>query len=501
MAGQSLKQIFSREEYFLPVATNPINLGQKTGLNKSKPNKNFLKQKWTLFIVLFVALLSGGLGAGLAFVLSSRPFQQRQLSADEAAVFNRNSGSMTSAIAGVPTLTRPVNILVLGTIMLTSDLPDAQSKPQPKYLAEVDNNLNGMSDAMLLIRFDPATQKVAVLSIPRDSRVNIQGVGTTKINFANYAGGASLSAQTVSQVLGDIPIDRYIRFNVSGFGKLVDALGGVDIYVPKKLKYQDDSQHLYINLNAGQQKLNGNKAVQYMRYRHDDLGDIGRVQRQQAFFRAFIDQKLKPESITKFPEILAIIKDNIDTNLSVEEVLALAGYTSKVDRKSIQMHMAPGRFSNPGEFDNLSYWILDNRLLAKIMYQSFGVMKSADASSSDNTAQSLRVAIQDSMSQPEGTKKATTVLSKAGYAQVFAASDRWTKPLTKTQIIAQNGDRATAEKLREALGIGEVLVESTGDIESDITVRVGKDWLQANNIPLKPPSPKPIAKPFTKSEN
>ncbi|NMF59515.1 LCP family protein [Pseudanabaena yagii] len=486
MAGRSLKQIFSREEYFLPVATNPINLGQKTDLaRKPKAKKNFLSHKWTLFVVLFVALISGGLGAGLAFVLSSRPFQQRQLSADEAAVFNRNADSMTSAIAGVPTLTRPVNILVLGTIMLTSDLPDAQSKPKGKYLAEVDNNLNGMSDAMLLIRFDPATQKVAVLSIPRDSRVNIQGVGTTKINFANYAGGASLSAQTVSQVLGDIPIDRYIRFNVNGFGKLVDALGGIDIYVPKKLKYQDDSQHLYINLNAGQQKLNGSKAIQYMRYRHDDLGDIGRVQRQQAFFRAFIDQKLKPESITKFSEILGIIKDNIDTNLSVEEVLALASYTSKIDRKSIQMHMAPGRFSNPGEFDNLSYWILDNRLLAKLMSQNFGVMKSADAST-DNSSQSLRVAIQDSMSQPEGTKKATTLLSKAGYAQVFAASDRWTKPIAKTQIIAQNGDRASAEKLRDALGIGEVLVESTGDIESDITVRVGKDWLQANNIPLKP---------------
>lgn len=405
MAGRSLKQIFSREEYFLPVATNPINLRQKTGLaRKPKSKKNFLSHKWTLFLVLFVALISGGLGAGLAFVLSSRPFQQRQLSVDEAAVFNRNSDSMTSAIAGVPTLTRPVNILVLGTIMLTSDLPDAQSKPKGKYLAEVDNNLNGMSDAMLLIRFDPTTQKVAVLSIPRDSRVNIQGVGTTKINFANYAGGASLSAQTVSQVLGDIPIDRYIRFNVNGFGKLVDALGGIDIYVPKKLKYQDDSQHLYINLNAGQQKLNGSKAVQYMRYRHDDLGDIGRVQRQQAFFRAFIDQKLNPEFITKFPEILAIVKDNIDTNLSVEEVLALASYTSKVDRKSIQMHMAPGRFSNPGEFDNLSYWILDNRLLAKLMSQNFGLMKSADPST-DNNSQSLRVAIQDSMSQPEGTKK------------------------------------------------------------------------------------------------
>ncbi len=490
MGGRSLKKIFSREEHFLPVATNPINLGKSDLSNKSpNPKKASFSHKWTLFVVLFVALLSGGLGAGLAFVLSSRPFQQRQLSADEAAVFNRNADSMTSAIAGVPTLTRPVNILVLGTIILTSDLPDAQSKPKGKYLAEVEDNLNGMSDAMLLIRFDPATQKVAVLSIPRDSRVNIQGVGKTKINFANYAGGASLSAQTVSQVLGDIPIDRYIRFNVNGFGKLVDALGGVDLYVPKKMKYQDDSQHLYINLNAGQQKLNGIKAIQYMRYRHDDLGDIGRVQRQQAFFRAFIEQKLKPEAITKFPEVLAIVKDNIDTNLSVEEVLALAGYTSKIDRKNVQMHMAPGRFSNSGEFDNLSYWILDNRLLNKIMSQSFGVLKQAESSLGENTPQMLRVAIQDSMSQPEGSKKATTTLSKAGYAQVFAASDRWTKPLPKTQIIAQNGDRESAEKLRDALGIGEVLIESTGDIESDITVRVGKDWLQANNIPLKPIKP------------
>lgn len=492
MGGRSLKQTFSREEYSLPVATNPINLGNLDLSKKSsKPQTASIRRKWTLFVVLFVALLSGGLGAGLAFVLSSRPFQQRQLSADEAAVFSRNSDGMTSAIAGVPTLTRPVNILVLGAIILTSDLPDAQSKPKGKYLAEVDDNFNGMSDAMLLIRFDPATQKVAVLSIPRDTRVDIQGVGKTKINFANYVGGAPLSAQTVSQVLGDIPIDRYIRFNVNGFGKLVDALGGVDVYVPKKMKYQDDSQHLYINLNAGQQKLDGSKAIQYMRYRHDDLGDIGRIQRQQAFFRAFIDQKLKPGAITKFPELLAIVKDNIDTNLSVEEVLALVGYTSKIDRKNIQMHMAPGRFSNSGEFDSLSYWILDNRRLAKIMSQSFGIMKKADTSLEESTPQNLRIAIQDSMSQPEGSKKATTVLSKAGYAQVFPASDRWTKPLAKTQIVAQSGDRESAEKLREALGIGEVVIESTGDIESDITVRVGKDWLQTNNIPLKPVKPTP----------
>jgi LCP family protein required for cell wall assembly len=439
---------------------------------------------------MFLALLSGGLGAGVAYVLNSRPFQRQAVEAD----FNQGAEGMTSAIAGVPTLTRPVNILLLGTIVLSSDLPNASELPRGKAFSQIDDNLNGLSDAMLLIRFDPATQKVAVLSIPRDSRVYVRGVGKTKINFANYVGGAALSAQTVSQVLGDIPIDRYIRFNVNGFGKIIDALGGVDMYVPKRMKYQDDSQSLYINLNAGQQKLDGNKAIQYMRFRHDDLGDIGRVQRQQAFFRAFIDQKLRPEIISKLPEILGIVKDNIDTNLSVEEILALASYTSRIDRKSIQMLMTPGRFSNPGEFDNLSYWILDNQKLVKMMQQNFGVIKSANVDM-DSSPESLRVSIQDTVPQPEGSKKAITALSKAGYGQVFPAVERWNRPLNKTQIVAQNGDRESAEKLRDALGVGEVVVESTGDIESDITVRVGKDWLSANNLPVSQPPKSKTATP------
>ncbi|MDX2256377.1 MAG: LCP family protein [Pseudanabaenaceae cyanobacterium bins.39] len=467
------------------MSINLLKLSKKSNLTTSSDKhhdrtKVQFSHKWTLFVVLFLALLSGGLGAGVAYVLNSRPFQRASIDAD----FNKNSEGMTSAIAGVPTLTRPVNILLLGTIVLNSDLPNAPELPRGQAFSQVDDNLNGLSDAMLLIRFDPATQKVAVLSIPRDSRVYVRGVGKTKINFANYIGGASLSAQTVSQVLGDIPIDRYIRFNVNGFGKIIDALGGVDVYVPKRMKYQDDSQRLYINLNAGQQKLDGNKAIQYMRFRHDDLGDIGRVQRQQAFFRAFIDQKLKPDTIAKLPEILGIVKDNIDTNLSVEEILALAGYTSKVDRKSIQMLMAPGRFSNPGEFDNLSYWILDNQKLLKMMRQNFGVIKSANVDVDDNSINGLRVSVQNSLPQPEGTRKAITTLSKAGYSQVFPAPERWSRPLNKTQIVAQNGDRESAEKLRDALGIGEVIVESTGDIESDITVRVGKDWLSANNLPI-----------------
>ncbi len=462
--------------------TSVANSGQR-------PQSTVKRSKWLLAVMALVAVASGGLGASLALMMNSKPFQ-KPLTAQEAAVFNQEGG-MTAANAGLPSLTRPVNILVLGTIMLTSDLPGVPTPSKEKYLEELDSNLNGMSDAMLLIRFDPESRKVSVLSIPRDTRVPIQGVGTTKINFANYSGGASLAAQTVSRTLGDITIDRYVRLNVSGFGKLIDALGGVDIYVPKLMKYQDDSQHLYISLKAGQQRLNGARAIQYMRYRHDDLGDIGRVQRQQAFFRALIEQKMKPATILKTPEIMGVLKENIDTNLSVEEILALGYFITQVQRQDVKMLMLPGRFANPGEFDALSYWVFDQRLTRKILDKHFGVPlpPRKDDTASDNNPL-IRIAIQDSYAQPEGVKRATVRLSKAGYDQVFPAPEQpWYRPIPKTQIIAQNGDREAAEKVREALGLGEVLVESTGILESDVTVRIGQDWLRANNLPTKPPTP------------
>ncbi len=458
---------------------------------KHRSHRSTFKQsKWLFVVMALVAVASGGLGASLALMMNSKPFQ-KPLTAQEAAVFNQE-GSMTAGGAGLPSLTRPVNILVMGTIMLTSDLPGAPAQTKDRYLEQLDNNLNGMSDAMLLIRFDPETRRVSVLSIPRDTRVAIQGVGTTKINFANYSGGAALAAQTVSRTLGDITIDRYVRLNVSGFGKLIDTLGGVDVYVPKLMKYQDDSQHLYISLKAGQQRLNGARAIQYMRYRHDDLGDIGRVQRQQSFFRALIEQKMKPDTILKTPEIMSVLKENIDTNLSVEEILALGYFITQVQRQDVKMLMLPGRFANPGEFDTLSYWVFDQRLTRKLLDRHFGVPlpPRKDDSTAEAAPPVMRIAVQDSYAQPEGVKRATVRLSKSGYEQVFPAPEQpWHRPIPKTQIIAQGGDREAAEKVREALGLGEVLVESTGILESDVTVRIGQDWLRANNLPTKPPAP------------
>ncbi len=438
-----------------------------------------VRLRWLLVCLAFVA---GGLGAATALFISSRPFQRTP------------SVEVEDSIVHVAQLRRPVNILVLGTVVLTSDLPGAGPLPvNNTYWETVDGNLNGQSDTILLIRFDPHNHTITALSVPRDTQVEIPGVGLSKINAANFVGGAILSAKTVSKLLNDVTIDRYVRVNVHGFAQLIDALGGVDIYVPYDMQYRDDSQRLYIDLKKGMQHLDGKKAIQFMRFRQDELGDIGRVQRQQMLLRALIEQKLNLETVKRVPQILEVIKHNLDTNLSVEEMLVLVAFATKTDRSQVQMLLLPGRFSTPAEF-SLSYWLPDSRHIKQMMRRYFQVNYYSDSEPQEHLSPAYgRVAVQDSLGMPAAVNYLVQKLADRGYAQVFPTETNWTKPLDKTLIIAQSGDRALAEAIQQVLGVGEVVLEATGDIESDVTIRIGRDWLA--KVPAIPPSPSGKARP------
>lgn len=449
----------------------------------SRPSKS---GRWLWFTVGMggIAIVSGLAGALLAVSWESTPLQQAQLTPQEEAVFDgdRISGNGLR----FSQLTRPVNILLMGMSVLPPDIqnPPVDSKSLG-YLPQI-NSFDGLSDVMLLIKFDPETNKIVMLSVPRDTRTEIEGHGMKKINAANVEGGPALTAKTVSNLLGGVGVDRYIRINVLGVSKLIEALGGVNIYVPKDMKYRDDSQHLYINLKAGQQHLNGEQALQLLRYRHDELGDIGRIQRQQMVLRALIEQSLNPTTITRLRDILNVVKENIDTNLSVEELIALVGFGSKTSRSNMQMLMLPGRFSENREFD-ASYWVPDGRAIGKLVSQHFDLEGKTELQSSDPSR--LRVAIQDSTgSDRSQLRPLIRTLEKAGYTNVFI-SKPWGQPLEVTHIVAQQGDGNSAESLRSLLGFGEVRVESTGNIGSDISIQVGKDWFQ--NQAIFPNSPHP----------
>ncbi|MBD2043074.1 LCP family protein [Microcoleus sp. FACHB-672] len=419
-----------------------------------------------------VAMLSATAGALLAVSLSSTPLMQSRLSAEDAAVFSQGERISTSMSMQMPQLTRSVNILILGTKVLTSDLEDNQ--PQQQGYHALVNSLDGLTDSNLLVRFSPENHKLAVLSIPRDTRTFVEGVGLTKINEANYYGGPALSAKTISDLLGGIGIDRYIRVNVQAVEKLVDALGGVTVYVPKDMKYQDDSQHLYINLKAGKQKLNGNQALQFMRFRYDDLGDIGRIQRQQILMRALMEQTLSPATVVRLPKILSVIQEYIDTNLTIEELVALVGFASQTQRANVQMLMVPGEFSDAKDFQ-ASYWLPSYEGIDALVTQHFDMNQDSAGFQAIEPSR-IRVAIQDSTEQDTAVDALIGNLREAGYRNVYVAKP-WTEPLKVTRIVAQSGDMESAKSLRDSLGFGEVRVESTGTLRSDITIMLGQDWL------------------------
>ncbi|MEO8890434.1 MAG: LCP family protein, partial [Coleofasciculaceae cyanobacterium] len=338
------------------------------------------------------------------------------------------------------------------------------------------NSFEGPTDTMLLLRFNPEAEKLKVLSIPRDTQTYIEGHGQEKINAANAIGGPALSAKVTSELLDGVGIDRYIRVNVQGVESLVDALGGVTVYVPQDMKYQDDSQHLYISLKKGKQHLDGNKALQFLRFRYDKFGDIGRVQRQQILMRALMEQALNPATLARLPKILSVIQSHIDTNLSVEELVALVGFGAETNRSKMQMLMLPGQFNGDGRHD-ISYWLPDQRRIQQMVSQHF------DQGTADRTTIDpgyLRVAIQDSTGKPEAVQSLVSALKKAGYQNVFV-DDSWREPLRVTRLVAQQGDDSTAKAVRKTLGIGEVRVDSTGSLDSDVTIQLGNDWLQKDS--------------------
>ena len=442
-----------------------------------------------------ISIISAAAGALLAVTLSeSAPLQQAELTPEEKAVFSQEAIVSKNALR-IPELKRPVNILVLGIKVLTSDL-DEKPEEDLGYHALV-NSFEGLSDTMLLLRFDPVSEKVTVLSIPRDTRVNLDGYGVQKVNIANDYGGPALATEAISNLLDGVKIDRYVRVNIQGVEKLIDALGGVTVNVPKDMKYTDFSQHLYIDLKKGKQHLDGDKAIQFLRFRYDAYGDISRVQRQQMLMRSAVEQTLKPATVVKIPKILSVIQSHLDTDLTIKELMALAGFAAKTERSNVQMFMLPGDFSGDGRTE-VSYWLPNHRRISEIMTQHFDVLPENYIVSSDNSRilsnndrltgewtdlnRPLRrdytqssIAIQDSLEDPEAVQAMVNSLREAGYRRVYVSRD-WSEPLEVTRIVAQGGDDRAAAVVRAALGVGEVLVESTGVLNSDLTIQIGKDW-------------------------
>ena len=223
----------------------------------------------------------------------------------------------------------------------------------PKLYCLLLGKSQNLTDTLILASYDPKTQEAAMLSIPRDTFIGESKSSATawdKIN-AVYQTGAENVLKDVRNLTG-INVKYYVMVDTEALKVLVDKIGGVTFNVPIDMKYDDRKQNLHINLKAGEQLLDGDKAEQVVRFRHNNNGstypesygieDIGRMKTQRAFLTALAKQTLVPANITKIPDFIDIAKNYVETNLDFDAIKDYVPYAINFNMDNLKTDKLPG---------------------------------------------------------------------------------------------------------------------------------------------------------------
>lgn len=249
------------------------------------------------------------------------------------------------------------------------------------------DKVNKNSDTMMLANFDPATGKVNIMPIPRDTKVTIKNK-ERKINYAFPSGGIELTIKTVSELL-DVNIKYYAFVDTAAFRDIIDLLGGLDYYIPADMNYDDPTQNLHIHLKKGQQRLNGAQAEHFIRFRHPnkwtkeikqyyDGSDLKRMEAQQNFLKEMMKQKLSLQYLPKLNSIINVVFNNIDTNFTLNEVIKLTSYVSKFKVENLTFIPMPGKPYDASPW----YYLCDVDNARLIIAESFKSSNSFDTADS-----------------------------------------------------------------------------------------------------------------------
>lgn len=229
------------------------------------------------------------------------------------------------------------------------------------------------SDTMILCKFNFDTGKITMISIPRDTKTVIPTInGETKINHAHSYGGPNLAVDALANLL-DIDLKYYVTVDYDAVKEIVDEIGGVEVDVPMRMSYSDPTAEppLYIDLQKGLQRLDGDKSLQFLRYRTNNAmtmgyteGDVGRIESQQKFLKAMIDEVLQIKNIIKLPKLAQTYFEYVDTNIPWTEVARGVTTIGKIDFSNLNTMILPGEGMYIGD---TSYYILDDMELDKMI--------------------------------------------------------------------------------------------------------------------------------------
>lgn len=242
-------------------------------------------------------------------------------------------------------------------------LNGAKKNDPMNFLVLIGDKSSGNTDSMMVVNYNPDSKQISMVTIPRDTKVNIKRSTVPKINSAFAAGGrkhegALYASEVVSDLTG-ITINYYVHVNISCIKEITDMLGGVNFDVPADLRYEDPTQNLHINLKKGYQLLDGDKVEQLLRFRKPDTSryssselkelrqfydgsDLKRTEMQVRFIKEFIDQKVNIQYLPKYNSILNYAFKNIITNMTLTDALKLSSGAIKVKSESINSFRLDG---------------------------------------------------------------------------------------------------------------------------------------------------------------
>jgi LCP family protein required for cell wall assembly len=316
-------------------------------------------------------------------------------------------------------------------------------------------------------------RRAALLSIPRDSRVRIPGRGVDRINAAYSHGGAPLARAAAEDLLGR-RIDYYMKTDFNGFQKIVDAMGGIEVDVEKRMFYRDGAQNLTIDLRPGKQVLNGHDAMGYVRFRHDAMGDIGRIERQQKFVHAVFSRMMSPAALPRLPFILNEMRDCVTTDIPARDFLILAKLGKGLCQSNLTTEMVPGR---PVMIGGKSFWEVDRHETARVLSSMDRQMREPDGErDGGRDASPVSVCVLNGCGVPGAASKVAERLVAAGFT-VTRTGNADTFGYTDSRIIDTSRDNRKGERVRRAIGCGGLANDSSlRDSQADVTVILGKDY-------------------------
>lgn len=343
--------------------------------------------------------------------------------------------------------TSPINILVLGM-----DIGDTDNQ---------GNKLGRRSDTIMVLNYNPNSKNVNLVSVPRDTLIEVDAYLDTgeyqrywKMNAAYVLGGEEEVTKQVEELLS-IELNYIIEIDYNAFRSIIDALGGVEMYIEQDMFYDDDEQNLHIDFKAGETvKLDGKKAEEFFRWRENNdgsglaNGDLDRIKNQQLFIKKVVEKALKPSIILKVPKILKAISENIETNIPAKELISLGIKIMKLNPSDIIMNTLQGE----AEYIFGQSYLIPDEDLNRDLINALSVKDSSltpNLDSMDKTK--LKILVLNGTQINGLASSAREKLNSLGYENVEVDN---TSGLDKS--IIQTNNKALKEIIKNEIGIEKV---------------------------------------------